>query len=619
MQKIVLNREDVLNYDKLFKILEKTEDKDKIPVIADLKQQVKMYGLSVRDFNEQIKKVNTELARKSMEIKNPVAVNGQDIYAACIVDYGKNQYSVTENGIYTYIGTECIEVCSHPIYPVEILTDIETGEEKIKIAFKKCNKWSNDIVVDRLTIATTKNIIKLASLGIMVNDNNARLLVKYFADMEKYNELYIPRKMTTSRLGWTEYGFVPYVDNIEYSGNSAQNERTFKLFHVKGSEEEWLKISVEVFDHTIPKIMIAGGYASLLTEIFNLNPFCIHLWGASGYGKSVSILASAATFGYPDIKTGIVRTGNTTSNGIEPMLNFFKNVPLYLDELTTKTPQEIQQLIYTHAQGQGKGRMTRNGTGQMTNTWNNVLITNAEFPIATSRSKAGQIMRILQIFNNKPMFDDMDLPTVANKFLNNYGFGAKKFIEIISDENVKDEILTLRKDYFNQLIHNTEEKQANAMSIVLTAFEIARKYIYKTDKKLTASEVREYLASKEDINQVKRAYNDFIDYVNANYIYFDDSDIRQAKYGCFSKDKKVVNIFNAKFVEFCDKIGIDEKQFKLGLKDMGKLIHRPDSLTNRVRFNNETMAMVSIEVNDVIVELTEEEAKEVNDIFSDVK
>ena len=583
----ILRRDELVNAEKLKTILYGLDESLVISTIAELREQAKSEKIALRDFNAAVK-----LAREKLSVCEIQNLSGEvKGLPECIVKI-PDEYAISESGVFVLCGKTYFEVCPHPIFPVEILTDIQTGKERVRLAFKRRGVWRDDIIVDRYTLATTNSIARLVDDSIMVNDENARYLIKYLADIEMANEYYIPRKKTTSRLGWTDDGFVPYINNIEYSGNSETNRWLYKKFTEHGDISKWLDISNQVCRYTIPKIMIAAGYASLLTEKFNLNPFCVHLWGETGKGKSVSVMTSASIYGDPDIKNGIVRTGNTTSNGIEPVLDFFNNCTAYFDELTTLSQQQIQDLIYTFAQGQGKGRMTRSANAQRVYRWNNVAVFNAEFPIVTSRSKGGAANRVISMHASGNIFGDMDLPHIANTLKENYGFGAKLFINVISQPEVSHALLDLRKIYYDEIIQFTEDKQANSMSILLTAYEIARMYIYKNDCPLTINEIKPFLASKDDISQVVRAYNDFIDYVSSNYRYFNDEQINANKWGCIQDNK--INIFRTQLLNFCREQCIDEKQFLCGLRDAQLLVHRENAFTNIVRFNGTVQRMVTV-------------------------
>ncbi len=75
--------------------------------------------------------------------------------------------------------------CCHPLMPVERLVNIDTGVEKLKIAYSKGKRW-REIIVDKRILASANSIVQLADNGIAVNSENARSLVQYLSDIEKY-------------------------------------------------------------------------------------------------------------------------------------------------------------------------------------------------------------------------------------------------------------------------------------------------------------------------------------------------------------------------------------------------------------------------------------------------
>ena len=106
-----------------------------------------------------------------------------------------------ERGIRTYsMFGECL-ACYHPILPVERLTNLETGTEKIVLAFYKGDRW-REITVDKEQIATNTKITALSNLGVSVTSENSRYLVKFLSDVENYNIDIIPERVSTSRMGW---------------------------------------------------------------------------------------------------------------------------------------------------------------------------------------------------------------------------------------------------------------------------------------------------------------------------------------------------------------------------------------------------------------------------------
>lgn len=574
------SRDDLLSIDFIKDQFDKISKKDQPKLIDSMLQAAKQEKVPLRLVNGLIKDATVSTP--------PEIPQGQLTLPDCIQDSAG--YIIGERGVMYILKNNVFEVCPYPILLTERYTNIQSGVEAVKLEYLRDGGWRSKIV-PRAVIANANRIVTLADDAMGITSENARLVVKYLSDLEAANRDTIPRRLATSRLGWTDYGFVPYVDNIEYVGGG-NNAVLFSKFREVGDFEVWRTLSNECCQHTIPKIMVAAAYASILTERYNLNPFCVHLWGETGKGKSVSVMLSASVYGNPDIKDGIVRTGNTTANGIEPVLDFFQNCTAYFDELSTLTPAQIQDLIYRFGQGQGKGRMTRGASAQHTYSWNNVAVFNAEFPIITARSKGGVANRVISLYPEGSIFGrGADLPYIANTLKQNYGFGARRFVEGL--KNISNDVLhSMRQHYYDKIINHTEDKQANAMSVLLTAYELARNIVYESDHKLLADEVIPFVQTKRDISQTLRTHEEFIDWVNANYTRFDDSVIYQDKFGNIKDD--VINILPTRFNEFCGEYNIDPEQFKRGLDEYGLLVHKDKRLTNVVRLKDKIVRVISI-------------------------
>ena len=93
------------------------------------------------------------------------------------------------------------EYASHlPVLPLEILQNTDEGTEKIRIGFYKYGKWNN-ILVPRSTVASNVKIVELADMGLDVTSENAKLLVKYLADVTALNMDAIPVVKSCRHMG----------------------------------------------------------------------------------------------------------------------------------------------------------------------------------------------------------------------------------------------------------------------------------------------------------------------------------------------------------------------------------------------------------------------------------
>ena len=132
-------------------------------------------------------------------------------------------------------------VCPHPIMPIMRLTNIDTGIEKIKVAYSKGKGWRS-LICDRKTISTANKIVDLSDSGIAVTSESAKALVKYFAKLEQMNMDLLPETECVTRLGWIEKGdelmFSPYVEGISFDGE-AEYKKHYDSIKIKGDFEKW--------------------------------------------------------------------------------------------------------------------------------------------------------------------------------------------------------------------------------------------------------------------------------------------------------------------------------------------------------------------------------------------
>lgn len=140
---------------------------------------------------------------------------------------------------------------------------------------------------------------------------------------------------------------------------------------------------------------------------------------------------------------------------------------------------------------------------------------------------------------------------IANTLKENYGFGARLFIDALNNADVQ----AIYKKYVAEIDDRIEQKQANAAAVILTAYEIAAKHVYGIDSVMTSDDLLPFLATKNEVSVSERAYENLMDWIRANYVYFDDSEINQSKWGFYGQNGDMVHIYYTRFVEFCERNG----------------------------------------------------------------
>lgn len=465
---------------------------------------------------------NSIFKQKNQEYIQELKSRGGNIvkFTDCPVKNLKcGQWNADDTGVYKMDYTATmqpvkIKACPHPIIPIEIINNIDTNTEKVKIVFYKRKKWQYAIV-EKKTIASNTAIIQLANRGIEVTSENAKNLVSYLADIIELNNLETTDGVT--HLGWIDKDFIPYTSQYKYDGDIAY-KNIFESVSEKGNYETWKAEMRKLRSNSRTlRFLMASSFASPLVKIFQINPFIVHLWGKSSNGKTVAQMICASIWGNP-AKGKLLSSLDSTKVASERLCNFLRNMPLILDELQiTKTKYKTyDSLIYELTEGKGRDRGTVDGGLTETTEWDNIIIVSGEEPITNSSSKEGVKNRVIEIEENEKIVENGN--EVVNLILNNYGFAGKNFIEITQNKN---DLF----DEYNNLIEELKKdtnspKQINAIATILMADKIVSEMIFK-DNSITLEEAKEYFT--KDIDEADRYIDLIIDTANANINNFYDS------------------------------------------------------------------------------------------------
>ena len=420
-----------------------------------------------------------------------------------------------------------VEVISHPLMPVKRVTNIETFEEKLEIAYcRGQDPWKN-LTVSREMLASAQKIIGLAKQGVAVNSENAKEVVKYMGVLESLNYDALPRQNSVSHMGWLQDGqFMPYVKDVSYDGDSVEFLKMYEEFKPTGDEQTWLNLTKDVRRaESIPaRIALAASFAAPLVQILGGLPFFCHLWGETGCGKTVGLMLAASVWGNPDVGR-YVKTFSGTKVSQEVYASFCCNLPILFDELQVISDRKtFDDIVYMLCEGVSKGRGAKEGGLQAQKRWSSCIITTGEMPITQGNSGGGAVARIVEVnFGGVPLFKDAR--TTANTLKEHYGFAGPRFIQMLRKEGVIDALKALQKKFYTDLMReDVQDKQVLSASIILAADALATKAIFKDKHALTVDEIKGYLVSRSETDVNLRCYQWLIGFCAANPRRFDSED-----------------------------------------------------------------------------------------------
>lgn len=435
------------------------------------------------------------------------------------LELNAGDWEADDSGIFKKNSYNDEVACPHPIMPVERLVNIDTGEEKLQLAFRKGTIWRK-LIFSKTVLASSNKVTELAGSGIAVTSQNAKAFIQYISDMENLNYDLIPEKKSIGRFGYIpDEGFSPFVDGLIFDGD-ANFKAMFQTVRSRGSETKWLETAAEVREmSTTAKIILAASFASVLLEPLNCLPFFVHLWGVdSGTGKTVALMVAASVWGDPAVGA-YVKTFDGTVVGMEKTAAFLNNLPFCLDELQLAKDSKGRTTfdVYKLAQGVGRTRGNRSGGVDLTPTWRNCILTTGESPLTGTASGAGAVNRVIDIECKSAQAVIKDGMRISGAVKRNYGFAGRKFVERLYQPGVIDQVSERYRELFRILSdRDTTEKQAMAAAAIILADELACQWIFSGQQPLTIEQVSEFLASKAAVSAGDRGYKYLCDWVTQN-------------------------------------------------------------------------------------------------------
>lgn len=454
----------------------------------------------------------SQAQKAGVMLANSTQFDGQEM------ELFSGEYICEENGVfvtdkYGYEQT----ICRHPIMPVERLVNIDSGEERLKLAYKKGRTWRT-IIVEKSVIASSNSILQLAANGIMVNSENAKSLSTYLLEIEQLNYEIIPEQKSVGRLGWLgEHGFSPFVDELVFDGeNNFKN--IFNAVRQEGSRNAWIYAMQDLRKEKRPgRLFLAASFASAILEPCGLLPFFLHAWGGTETGKTVGLMIAASVWACPKMGEYIT-TFNSTLVGQEMTASFLNSLPMCIDELQIQSSagiKDFDKIIYQLTEGVGRTRGAKYGGLQRTNKWKNCIITNGEHPISNANSGGGAVNRVIEFECDEKVYSD--LVGICAVIQSNYGFAGREFVEYLQTDGAFDRVNALQKEYYRELLKSdSTDKQAASASAILAADHIATELIFKDGNNLTVADLERIMTKKREVSVNSRALEFVFELVERN-------------------------------------------------------------------------------------------------------
>lgn len=271
------------------------------------------------------------------------------------------------------------------------------------------------------------------------------------------------RARCVNRTGWHGLAYVlpDFIMGQTGEVTVLQGARIENPYRVAGSLEEWQgKVAALCVGNSRLAFAVSCALAGPLLYLAGAESGGFHFVGGSSLGKTTALRVAGSVCGGGGIR-GFIKSWRATDNALESVAALHCDSLLCLDELSQADPKSAGETAYMLANGQGKGRANRDGSGRTPKEWRVLFLSTGEVTLADKlrengrggRVMAGQAVRVVDIAADaesghglfESLHNELDGAAFALR-LNEaaaqvYGVALRSFLERITDK--PDEVARL--------------------------------------------------------------------------------------------------------------------------------------------------------------------------------
>ncbi|HDF4598087.1 MULTISPECIES: DUF927 domain-containing protein [unclassified Mammaliicoccus] len=377
--------------------------------------------------------------------------------------------------------------------------DPTSGKERLILE----NEYGNTVIRDA-DILTPMKLPSLMGYGFTINTRHIHEL-GYALQLMREN---LPMATLYSGSGVisTKDGLVINTNYIEYHPSIPQNTQILcdgkYDLEPKGSYAQWLLMyDAEVKGHLMLEMAVTMGVSALVTSYLNkidlieFGGTIYSLTGQSSAGKTTAAML-AISVGAPTKGTNtLLRSWNTTRNGLEGFINENYGILVAFDELSTATFPDTTGLLYSIAEGQGRQRANVHGEAKETKTWSTSLISTSEYSIFSNSAKNdGLYVRTIEL-NDVFTHSADNADNIKLGVRQNYGHVLPLIGSfLLNHENTVRTFFEEEQQWFKHALSNEKEKTGQRMFNRYAVFVTSARILSSvTNRTVLLDEMREYL------------------------------------------------------------------------------------------------------------------------------
>lgn len=236
------------------------------------------------------------------------------------------------------------------------------------------------------------------------------LLQQYIKDWVTKLKKEQPKFFARSHYGWHEGAFVVGKKEFNpdqpamYSPASKATEDSAEYLVSRGKLELWREM-VNLYGtpgNEARAFIFFVSFGAPLHPFLNQGSCIIHLTNKdSGVGKSTNQRVSASTWGDPK---ELMLLSTDTDNAKYQQFGVFRNLPIYIDEITNMPPDRLSDFTFRVSQNRGKHRQNSHSNTLRKNTtkWETLIVTSGNNSLYDTLKQhkinvAGELNRIIEL------------------------------------------------------------------------------------------------------------------------------------------------------------------------------------------------------------------------------
>ena len=290
----------------------------------------------------------------------------------------------------------------------------------------------------------------LASGGWFGNPVARKKLVDFLAAVRP-----VRRIRCVPRTGWDKAAYIlPDAVYGNTSGESVvlQSAHHGDLYRTAGTLDGLKEIATLSIGNSRLSFALCAAFAGPLLRLAGLEGGGFSFEGGSSSGKTTALQIAASVWGGPEH----VRSWRATDNGLENIAVLHNDNVLILDEVGQVNGKILAECAYMLANGQGKGRSSREGHLRKSHSWRLLFLSSGELGLADKlaenglKSRGGQEVRFVGLPVDTSMLTELHGFPHAGAVVNrlkeltdlHYGHAGRAFLHKLTEPDTMTTVLS---------------------------------------------------------------------------------------------------------------------------------------------------------------------------------